>query len=104
VGSPELQRAFIHELARVGRRVFLTVPHRYFPVEHHTAIPLLHFTEATFRLACRIAGKTFWAQEKNLILMTSSLLASLSPPNIPYRIGKTGLPLGPFSSNLYLVL
>jgi hypothetical protein len=36
--------------------------------------------------------------------MTSSLLASLSPLDVPRRIGKTGLRLGPFSSNLYLVL
>jgi hypothetical protein len=57
VGSRELQRSFIRELARVGRRVFLTVPHRYFPVEHHTAIPLLHFTDPTFRLATP-AGRT----------------------------------------------
>jgi hypothetical protein len=57
VGARELQRSFIRELARVGRRVFLTVPHRYFPVEHHTAIPLLHFTDPTFRLATP-AGRT----------------------------------------------
>ncbi len=104
VGSPANQRAFILELARVAHRVFLTVPHRYFPVEHHTAIPLLHFTDPTFRMACKIIGKASWAEQKNLILMTRSLLASLCPPGVPRRIGTTGLPLGPFSSNLYLVL
>ncbi len=103
-GSREAQRNFIRELLRVAQHVFLTVPHRFFPVEHHTAIPLLHFTDPTFRLACRVAGKGSWAEEKNLILMTRSRLASLIPPGVPHRIGMTGLHLGPFSSNLYLVL
>ena len=104
VGSRAAQRAFVRELMRVGRRVFLTVPHRYFPVEHHTAIPLLHYTDAGFRLGCRITAKTSWTEEKNLILMTRRLLASLCPIGVPRRIGTTGLPLGPFSSNLYLAL
>lgn len=104
VGSQKDQRTFILELSRVAHRVFLTVPHRYFPVEHHTAIPLLHFTDPTFRLACKFTGKASWAMEKNLILMTRSLLASLCPPGVPRRIGTTGLPLGPFSSNLFLAL
>lgn len=42
VGSAANQRQVVHELLRVGRRSFLTVPHRFFPVEHHTGIPLLH--------------------------------------------------------------
>jgi hypothetical protein len=104
VGSAQNQRVFIQELARVAKRVFLTVPHRYFPVEHHTAIPLLHFTDPTFRLACRVTGKSSWAQEKNLILMTRSLLDRLCPPGASRKIGTTGLSLGPFSSNLYLCL
>ena len=104
LGSPDNQRAFVLELSRVAKRVFLTVPHRYFPVEHHTAIPLLHFTDASFRLACRIVGKRSWSQDENLILMTRSRLASICPPGVPHKIGTTGLPLGPFSSNIFLVL
>jgi hypothetical protein len=104
VGSVDNQRLFIQELARVSKRVFLTVPHRYFPVEHHTAIPLLHFTDPTFRLACRITGKTSWADQKNLILMTRKRLDQVCPPGASRKIGTTGLPLGPFSSNLYLCL
>src|SRR5262249_44706069 len=41
VGSAANQAAFVAELVRVARTVFISVPHRYFPVEHHTAIPLL---------------------------------------------------------------
>jgi SAM-dependent methyltransferase len=102
VGSPANQTAFVAELARVARTVFITVPNRYFPVEHHTAVPLLHFWDATFGVACRGLGKTEWLQERNLILMSRRRLVDLCPPALAPRIGHTGLRLGPFSSNLYL--
>ena len=35
----------------------------YFPVEHHTAIPLLHFWKRGFELACKCLGKEAWADE-----------------------------------------
>ena len=107
VGSVENQRAFVRELARVARRVFISVPHRYFPVEHHTAIPLLHFSDQTFKAACALLGKSSWAQEANLILMARAKLARLAAevaPDAEATIGTTGLNLGPFSSNLYLAL
>ena len=102
VGSEDAQRRFVSELLRVGRRVFLTVPHRYFPVEHHTAIPFLHWSDAGFALACRRLGKRDWAQAENLILMTRRRLRAACPPGARVSIGATGLLLGPCSSNLYL--
>lgn len=102
VGGAEQQRRFVSELLRVGRRVFLTVPHRYFPVEHHTAIPFLHWTDRGFGLACRVLGKESWAQQENLILMSRRRLRAACPPGARVRIGTTGLRLGVFSSNLYL--
>src|SRR4051812_20534735 len=39
VGSHWDQAAFVRELCRVAQTVFISVPNRYFPVEHHTAIP-----------------------------------------------------------------
>jgi hypothetical protein len=103
VGSPEAQRRFVAELARVGRVAFLAVPHRFFPVEHHTGLPLAHWSDATFRLACRLTGKQDWAQPENLILMSRSRLRALWP-HPGARIGTTGIGLGPFSSNLYLLI
>jgi SAM-dependent methyltransferase len=102
VGSVENQRFFISELMRVGGRVYITVPHRFFPVEHHTAIPLLHWFDATFPLACRALGKQKWADSKNLILMTRRRLKDASPRDGAVEVGMTGIMLGPFSSNLYL--
>src|SRR5207245_286749 len=43
VGSRAHQIAFVRELLRVARKVFIIVPNRFFPIEHHTAIPLLHY-------------------------------------------------------------
>ncbi|HTO81012.1 MAG TPA: methyltransferase [Methylomirabilota bacterium] len=100
VGGAGDQAFFVSELMRVARKVFITVPNRYFPVEHHTAIPVLHFWDATFAPACRWLGKDEWADEKNLILMTRERLASLGPAGA--TIDYTGLRLGPFSSNLIL--
>ena len=55
------------------------MPNRYFPVEHHTAIPLLHFWDKGFELACKWLGKADWADERNLILMSWPSLAALTP-------------------------
>jgi hypothetical protein len=102
VGSVEHQRFFVSELMRVGGRVYVTVPHRFFPVEHHTAIPFLHWFDGTFPLACRALGKQAWASSENLILMSRQRLKAVSPRDRAVEIGMTGIMLGPCSSNLYL--
>jgi hypothetical protein len=102
VGSRVNQAFFVAELLRVARNVFISVPHRFFPVEHHTAIPFLHFWDASFQVACRRLGKTEWADENNLILMSKERLRATAPASRDVLIGHTGIPLGPFSSNLYL--
>ncbi len=108
VGSTEAQLAFIAEHARVARRVFLTVPNRFFPIEHHTALPFLHWTDTSFSLACRLTGKQKWADARELILMSTARLHRLATQALAgqrrFRIGTTGLPLGPWSSNLFLVI
>jgi SAM-dependent methyltransferase len=109
VGSVPHQAAFVRELSRVAKRVFISVPNRYFPIEHHTAIPLLHFWTKSFGLACRWLGKADWADERNLILMSWQHLASLAPQDLVAKgsapvIGHTGIRLGGFSSNLFLYI
>ena len=50
VGDAEAQRAFLAELARVGRRVFfVTTPDRWFPVDSHTLVPFAHWMPACVR-------------------------------------------------------
>jgi hypothetical protein len=101
VGSTDNQRRFLAEMMRVARKVFVSVPHRYFPVEHHTGIPLLHFLDGTFNQACRMLGKSHWADRANLILMSRTGLRDLWPASEPVTVGLTGLRIGPFSSNIY---
>jgi SAM-dependent methyltransferase len=43
VGGHDDQVAFVHELCRVSRRVFVTTPNRWFPVEVHTLLPVVHW-------------------------------------------------------------
>jgi Methyltransferase domain len=102
VGSGANQRRFVAELMRVAQKVFISVPHRFFPVEHHTAIPLAHYFDRTFALACRALGKAEWADDANLILMSKRRLRALAPAGAV--VGHTGLRLGPCSSNLLLFI
>jgi SAM-dependent methyltransferase len=43
VGGHADQVAFVHELCRVAKRVFVTTPNRWFPVEVHTLLPVAHW-------------------------------------------------------------
>jgi hypothetical protein len=45
-GGREGQRRFVSELSRVARRVFVTTPNRWFPVDPHTLLPFAHWLPA----------------------------------------------------------
>lgn len=104
VGGAAQQKFFVGELARVARRVFLTAPNALFPVEHHTAIPFAHWWRPSFEVACRALRKQEWLDPANLILVRRRSLIAAAPIGRRVRTGYTGLPLGPFSSNLYLAV
>lgn len=104
VGSPDAQVTFVRELARVARRAFISVPHRFFPVEHHTGIPFMHWWTPSYHAACSVLGKAEWTDPSNLILMTQNRLRQLCPANLSVKMGTTGINLGPFSSNLFLYI
>ena len=56
-GGREGQRQFVHELCRVARRVFVTTPNRFFPLEVHTLLPFAHWLpEAPRTRVLRRAG------------------------------------------------
>ena len=104
VGSQHLQRFFIEDLLRISRKVFIVVPNRYFLIEHHTGIPLLHWLDVTHTVSCHLIGETEWASKENLILISRRHLLDLCPFPNQSTCGYTGLNLGPFSSNLYLLI
>jgi ubiquinone/menaquinone biosynthesis C-methylase UbiE len=79
VGSREQQHRFVRELLRVARKgVFLTTPNRWFPVEFHTVLPLVHWLPApAFRRAIRLVGHDALAREENLNLLGRGDLADV---------------------------
>jgi hypothetical protein len=105
VGSLDEQEKFVEELVRVSDQAFLTVPNRYFFVEHHTLLPLVHWSDTTFGPACRLFKKSKWADSETLILMTRKRLidiASRIKLPVDWMTGYSGIAAGPFSSNLFL--
>src|SRR6478609_4283264 len=42
-GGRDGQRRFVQELCRVARRVFVTTPNRWFTLEVHTLLPIVHW-------------------------------------------------------------
>jgi hypothetical protein len=77
VGSFQNQVTFLRELWRVARRgIFATTPNRWFPIEVHTVLPVIHYLPPrTFRAILRGMGRDFFAQEENLNLMSRATLA-----------------------------
>ena len=67
VGARDQQRRFVAKALRVGRRVFLTTPNRWFPLEVHTRLPLVHWLpEGAAGHVYDLAGKG-WARENHLL-------------------------------------
>lgn len=79
VGSVADQVHFIAEQGRVAPALFLTTPNRFHWLEFHTKLPFLHwFPRRMHRAVLRILGLTFWAQEKNLRLLSRVELGRLA--------------------------
>jgi hypothetical protein len=103
VGSREQQRAFLAELARVARRVFLATPNRWFPVDMHTLIPIAHYLPLRPRFAIyEWLGRSYWASVETLNLLSAHELLALAPPGVQKRLLRLRL-LG-MTHSLVLVL
>jgi hypothetical protein len=91
-GGREGQRRFVHELARVARRVFVTTPNRFFPLEVHTLLPFVHWLPASVRdRAVRARGF-----DATLDLLGPRELASLFPYSVRVlNRGMTLIAIGP---------
>jgi SAM-dependent methyltransferase len=103
VGGPEGRRHFILEALRIGRVVFLTVPNPWFPVEHHTGIPFLHYNPRLFRSALRGTRLNHWSDPRNLDFLGKRRLFAEWPGQRPPKLVYTGLKFGPFSSNIAII-
>ncbi len=104
-GSRSDQAALLRELWRVCRKgLFVTTPNRWFPVEFHSTIPLVHWLPApAFRAVLRTVGLETLAEEANLNLMSRRdlLQAAKSAGISDARV--EGVRLWGLTSNLILV-
>lgn len=108
VGSFEEQVRFLRECTRVARKgVFVTTPNRWFPVEFHTLVPLVHWLPApVFRGIMRRSGRAFFAAEENLNLMSAGSLieaARQAGTLVKFAARVENVRLGGWPSNLLLV-
>ena len=104
VGSRARQHQMLAECLRVAHRgICLTTPNRWFPVEFHTQLPLLHWLPAEMhRCAFRFLGYRFFGEEDNLNLLSRRTLFSITTdfPGWRFKIRRQRL-LG-MTSNLVL--
>ena len=67
VGPRPDQQRFVDELLRVAARAFVTTPNRWFPIEVHTRLPLVHWLpDAAAHRLYELARKP-WAKENHLL-------------------------------------
>jgi hypothetical protein len=104
VGSAANQRRFVQECVRVARRaVFITTPNRWFPVEPHTSLPLLHWLpKPVFRSLLRHTRLAFFAAEANLNLVSAREASDYCAAARGFRFTVRSVRLGGWASNLLL--
>jgi SAM-dependent methyltransferase len=86
-GSRASQAQFLKEVCRVGKRFFITTPNRWFPIEHHTGLPFLHFLpRAAYRGILAKTAYRYWADEAHLNILSSAALRRTLPAGAKGRI------------------
>jgi ubiquinone/menaquinone biosynthesis C-methylase UbiE len=107
VGNALQQMAFIAEARRVARKgVFLTTPNRWYPIEFHTILPIVHWLpRRIFHRVLVMVGKEFLASEQNLNLLSARQLRCMAKYigfSDDYRV--RGVRLAGLVSNLLFIL
>lgn len=103
VGGPDGRAAFVAEHLRVAKAMFLTVPNRWFPIEHHTGLPLVHYMPGLFRRLLAGTRYDHWTRAENVEFIDRAMLKLEWPGPADPEIVMTGLPIGPFSSNVAVI-
>lgn len=87
VGPIDAQRRFMEEAIRVGRAGFISTPHRWFPVDSHTNLPLLHWLpRSAFLAALRRLGRLGPDEEWITWLLSRRTFESTVPDGTIYRL------------------
>jgi len=105
VGSLANQARMVAESLRVARRgVCLTTPNRWFPVEFHTQLPLVHWLPKPWcRTLFRATGYGFFAEEANLNLMTETEVRAIMAGHNGWRFRFAPTKLLGWPSNIVLM-
>ena len=79
VGNKRNQTKFIKEAVRLSKKyVFISTPNRYFPIDFHTLIPLIHwFPKKIHRFILKKIGLNFFSKESNLNLLSDNKLSNI---------------------------
>lgn len=106
VGSREEQKRLILECFRVARRIaFFTTPNRWFPVEFHTVLPIVHWMPPrVFRAIIRRLGHRELSLEQNLNLLGPRDLRLMCEEVGLMKFDVTTTKLFGWSSNLVLIV
>ena len=104
VGNRDRHQIFLREAWRVARKgIFMTTPNRWFPVEFHTVLPLVHWLPVSvFHWLLVRLGKDFFAREENLNLLSRRELAMLARGAGIERFDITNASLFGWPTNLLL--
>jgi hypothetical protein len=104
VGGRDDQLRFARECCRVARSyVFMTTPNRWFPIEFHTVLPVVHWLpKRTFRALMRRMGYGFFAEEANLNLLSGGDLRWIASQIEEFAFTISSISLWGWPSNLLL--
>jgi len=106
VGSFKNQIKKINNMIKLSKKyIVITTPNRFFPIEVHTKLPLIHWLpKKIFRKILLLLGMSYFANEKNLNLLDKTdlhkILANFSK-KINYKIYNIKF-LG-FVSNFFVI-
>jgi ubiquinone/menaquinone biosynthesis C-methylase UbiE len=69
VGNSNSQKQLFNEILRIAKRIYMVIPKRYFPIEHHTSLPFIHWLpKRIFRKILNKIGQNFYSEEKISII------------------------------------
>lgn len=86
-GRRSSQAAFLKEVCRVGRNFFVTTPNRWFPIEHHTGLPFLHFLPSNaYRAILARTPYRYWANEAHLNMLSGDVLRRMLPAGVKGQV------------------
>jgi len=104
VGGELKQKKMLENIIKLTKKIFIiTTPNRFYPIEVHTKIPLLHwFPKPIYRKILKIIGLPFYANEENLnLLSVNELKKMFKKHKITYEV--KFLKLFFFKSNIIII-